>query len=147
MINFLHCKIKPISAHVSAPEINNGTLTSINIIGISCYHKEKVTFWIESSHEEWIYCYIPSHYISLDGKHFASEKNEEPLCKGYTFVVTPPVKKNVMYKKAETLLMLDFINDDEILWLISRNGALEVRTHRRFSEPSPNLKKIRKVWT
>lgn len=142
----LHKSIDPIKAYVKCPEIANGSITLVNIIGISCYPNERVTFWIEGIHEEWLYSYIPSHYLAFDPLYFGEMENE-PTCKSYKFVISEPIKKAVMKNEAMALFMIDFLDENELYWVIKHKNRLKVKPHREFNSPLIDLKKMRKVWT
>lgn len=138
----LHATIDPIEAWVKCPEINWGKPTAITIIGVSCYKGERLTFWIEGVEEKWLYCYIPSDYLSTTN-FFTKQK--EPLCKSYSFIITPPIKKQISSDK-EALFMIDFLDENEIFWVVLDKGSLKVESHRDFVKPSIKLLKMRDVW-
>jgi len=144
-MSILHQSISPLKAYVKCPEIANGSMTPIKIIAVSCYPNERVTFWIEGINEEWLYSYIPSHYLAFDPLYFGEMKHE-PVCKSYKFLISEPIKKIVMNNQAEALFMIDFLDENELYWAVKHENRIKIKPHREFNKPKINLKKMRKIW-
>ena len=85
--NVLHGRLKIESVKVKGKEFPDGP-HDVNIIGISSYTNEQLTFIIQGK-SGWIYTYVPAHYLTLGCDWITA--NKIFVCPSIEFVITDPI--------------------------------------------------------
>lgn len=145
MIHHVHAPLpKPFSATITAPEIGKGLPLPVTVLGVSCYPGCLVTFWVRGE-GGWLYCDVPPHWLGGGKAKHACPK----LHTGFT--VDVPMVPEITYNELtwSVVALLDFMDANELFWVLRRNGEVEVKPHRCFdaTPPEGGLRKLRASWT
>lgn len=136
----------PFSTTVKAPEIGTGESLCVDVFAVSCYPGEQVTFWLRGK-GDWLYCYAPAHWLGA-----GAATRRPPICPQHTgFTIDQPVLETIQVggEKATALAVVDFLDSNELLWVLRfAGGRVEVMSHRYFdaTPPEGGLRKLRATW-
>jgi len=136
-----------IKSFVKGEEFGN-SLLCVEIIAVSCYKNEQVTFWIKGE-GGWYYGYVPLNYLSLSDL-FIDVQTKNFLCKSQVYEIVPKfINEDVNLPEGlgEILFSLDFLEENEILHVCAlKTGPIRIYPHRNFICDFPPMKKMRKIW-
>lgn len=146
--NVLHGQLNIKNVKLKGKEFPDGP-HDVEIIGISSYEKEQLTFIIQGK-EGWIYTYVPSHYLTLGCDWIIPSQTFK--CPSIEFVVTNPIvnKATLPEGDCEVLFSVDWLDNNEMLHCCSliNGGGLLIYPHRKFitKEKCPKMGKMRDIW-
>lgn len=145
--NVLHGRLTIENVKIKGEEFPDGP-HDVNIIGISSYTNEQLTFIIQGQ-SGWIYTYVPTHYLTLGSDWITPHSTF--VCPSIEFVITNPIVEAATLPegKSKILFSVDFLDANEMLHCCSllNGGGLLIYPHRKFVNlNSPKMKKMKSVW-
>lgn len=155
MIYSVHAPLPgPVNTRVTSPHIGEGKPLPVELVGVSCYPGEQVTFWVRGE-GLWLYSYVPLEWL------FCSNDRRQPwpVCPKHTgFTIDLPPVSGMTYGgvACTPLAVIDFLDNNELLWIVTQPGdqngvkttAVAVLPHRAFDHvpPAGGLRKCRETW-